>query len=117
MPEIHLTHRALDDIQDIHNYSVKKWGKSVADKYLNEIQGTLILLQENPGLLRTTSQISSRFKAYPIKKHWLICDVIDSDIYILTIRHVSMNLLERLKKLSPSLEHEALALHKRIKKK
>lgn len=117
MSEIHLTHRALEDLQDIYDYSVKEWGKSVADKYLDEIQTVLILLQENPGLLKITSQISNRFKTYPLKRHWLICDVIDSDIYILTIRHVSMNLLERLKKLAPSLEQEALALYKRLKNK
>ena len=53
MTEIYLTHRALEDIQDIYDYSVKEWGKGVADKYLDEIQTVLILLQENPGLHRS----------------------------------------------------------------
>ena len=115
MAEIHLTHRALEDLQDIHDYSAKEWGKSVADKYLNEFQNALVLLRENPGLLKVTPQVSSRFRAYPLKRHWLICDVIENDIYVLAVRHVSMDLFERLKKLAPSLEHEALALYKRLK--
>ncbi len=117
MAEIHLTHRALDDLQDIYDYSVKEWGQTVADKYLNEFQNALLLLRENSGLLKATPQISGRFKAYPLKRHWLICDIIDSDVYVLTVRHASMDLLERLNKLAPSLEHEALALYKQLKDK
>ncbi len=115
MTEIHLTHRALDDLQDIYDYSAKEWGKSVADKYLIEVQNALLILRENPGLLKVTPQISRRFKAYSLKRHWIICDIIENEIYVLAVRHVSMDLFERLQTLAPSLEHEALALYKRLK--
>ena len=117
MAEIHLTHRVLEDLQDIYDYSIAEWGEQVADAYLNDIQEFMLLLQSNPALLRKNSQISNRFKSHLVKSHWLICEVIDEDIYVLTMKHMSMNLIVRLSKLEPSLENEALALYKELKKR
>lgn len=105
----------MEDLQDIYNYSIAEWGEQVADAYLNDIQELMLLLQSKPTLLRKNPQISSRFKSYLVKKHWLICEVIDEDIYVLTMKHMSMNLVERLNKLEPSLENEVISLFKELK--
>ena len=52
---------------------------------------------------------------YYVQKHCVICDVVEDTIFVLTIRHISMNLLERLKELEPNLDEEAKALHKKLK--
>ncbi|MCA9465736.1 MAG: type II toxin-antitoxin system RelE/ParE family toxin, partial [Nitrospira sp.] len=49
---IKLTDRAHYDLQEIEDYSLKKWGRKTADRYLEDIQTALSLLEENPELLR-----------------------------------------------------------------
>ena len=113
MKRILLTSRALSDLQEIYEFSISEWGESTALKYMLGIEDCLKLLQENEGLLKSNKIISSRFMVYPVQKHFLICDVIDDAICVLTIRHTSINLLERLKKLEPTLEDEAKAIYKK----
>jgi toxin ParE1/3/4 len=115
MKKLLLTRRALDDIQDIYEYSLEIWGKKTAIKYIEALQDCFLLIQKNDGLLKINKKISSRFIAYPVQKHILICDIINGCICILTVRHSSMNLMQRLKKLEPSLDSEAKALFKMIK--
>ncbi|KAB8154293.1 hypothetical protein EZY14_007595 [Kordia sp. TARA_039_SRF] len=114
MKRLLLTERALDDIQDIYEYSATQWGDKVASDYIQGFEDCFSLLQSNEGLLKINRKISSRFIAYPIQKHILICDIIDDAICILTVRHASMDLMERLRKLEPTLDEEAKALFKRI---
>lgn len=116
MTKIHLTSRALDDIQDIYDYSLDEWGEQTALKYIKAFEDAFSLLQEHKGLLKVNEKISSRFRVYAVQKHYLICDIVDDNIFVLTIKHLSMNLLERLKELETSLDDEAKALYKRIKR-
>ena len=117
MANIHLTHRALEDLQDIYEYSIREWGETVADTYLNDIQEFLLLLETNPRLLRVNTNISSRFKIHQVRNHWLVCDLIGEEIYVLTVKHMSMDLIDRLKELEPFLEQEATTLFKELKKR
>ncbi|WP_268123929.1 type II toxin-antitoxin system RelE/ParE family toxin [Roseivirga pacifica] len=117
MAQIHLTDRTFLDIEDIYEYSVEKWGVKTAERYLDQIQDSLLLLQENPKLLLAKPEISNRFKLYQSGSHWLICDMIGSDIFILTIKHLSMNLLDRLGHLEPMLEEEAAFLYQKLSSK
>ncbi len=116
MTKILLTSRALDDLQEIYTYSVDEWGEQVAMKYMKAFDEALVLLQNNEGLLKINSKISSRFRIYNVRKHSLICDRIDDAVLILTVKQVSMNLLERLGELEPLLEEEARILYGMLKK-
>lgn len=115
MAKLLLTSRALDDMQDIYDYSVAEWGEQTALKYIRAIENIFSLLKENERLLKLNKKISSRFMVYPVKKHCLICDVVEDTIFVLTVKHASMNLLERLKELGPNLDEEAKILYKRLK--
>jgi toxin ParE1/3/4 len=115
MTKLFLTSRALDDIQEIYDYSLKKWGKDTALKYIRTIEDALSLLKGNHGLLRINTKISSKFVAYHVQRHCLICDLIDGHIVVLTVKHHSMDLLERLKKLEPTLDNEAKILRDKVK--
>lgn len=117
MANIYLTHRAIKDLKKVQSFSKKEWGKKIADSYIENIQNSLNLLESNPKLLISNPQISSYFKLYQVKSHWLVCHVVKNDIYILTVKHISMNLLERLKILQPTLESEAKILASRLKNK
>ncbi|TDK45466.1 type II toxin-antitoxin system RelE/ParE family toxin [Algoriphagus formosus] len=116
MKRLLLTSRALSDLQEIYDYSISEWGESTALKYILKIEDCLNLLKENEGLLKVNKSISSRFVVYPVQKHFLICDIIDDAICVLTISHTSINLLERLKKLEPTLDDEAKAIYKKTLK-
>jgi len=75
----------------------------------------LEVLKENSALLRVNKRISSKFSIYNVRNQYWICDRIKDDVFILTVKHVSMNLLERLKDLEPQLDHEIETLYKRLK--
>lgn len=115
MAKLLLTSRALDDIQDIHDYSITEWGEATASKYIQGFEEAFSLLREHTGLLRINKKISSRFMVYYVKKHCLICDIVEDTIFVLTVSHSSMNLLERLQDLEPTLDEEAKALQKKLK--
>jgi len=117
MANIRLTHRALMDLQDIYDYSVNDWGKNTAEKYIESIQDIFEFLKDNPNLLKKKPKISNRFRAYQIQSQWLICDVLGDDIYIITVKHISMNLIENLKELEPTLEEEVNILYAHLKKR
>ncbi len=116
MTQIRLTYRALEDIDNIYQYSRAKWGETVAAQYLGRMQESLKLLEEYPQLLKVNDNISNRFKVYPAGKHFLVCDMIDKDIYVLTVQHMSSDLINTLQELVPTLEEEANALYQRLKR-
>lgn len=113
---LQLTKRALQDIQDIYNYSVSKWGNKVADEYLDKMEETLSLLESYPNLLATKPQISKHFLTYQSGSHWLVCDKTDQDVFALTVQHVSMSLFESLSEHEPTLKDEMEILHREIGK-
>ena len=117
MTEVFLTRRTIHDLIEIEQHSIKEWGDVQAKAYLKSIQESLSLIAQHPELLKKKQTISNQFKVYNVNKHWLICDITVNHIYVLAIKHISLNLLEQLKELSPSLDAEAKALSKRLKTK
>ena len=112
MKKLLLTERALDDLQGIYDFSLAEWGEKTAMRYIQSFEDCFLILQNNTGLLKVNKAVSSRFMIYPVQKHFLICDIINDAICVLTIRHTSMNLLERLQELEPTLDAEAKKLYK-----
>ena len=111
---VHLTQRAILDIDEIHAYSVERWGGDVAERYLDDFDSALRRLAKFPSLLQERPDDSLRLRFYPVGQHVLICDVIAGQIYVLALRHVSMDLPRRLSELEPQLVYEAQLLHDRI---
>ncbi len=115
MTKLLLTSKALEDIQEIYDYSIEKWGEKTASNYISAFEDAFSLLRGNKGLLKTNTKISSRFRVYYVQKHCLICDIVNDYIIVLTVKHFSMNLLERLKELEPNLDDEVKALREKIR--
>jgi len=111
---VKLTDRAHYDLQEIENYSVQRWGRKTADRYLEDIQTALSLLQETPDLLRRKSDISSHFKFYRVREHFLVCTKLKNVLLVLTIKHGQMDLPHRIGELEPTLVQEAAVLHQRL---
>ncbi len=110
MGYLSLSRRALRDVQEIERYSIEKWGQVVADEYIDSIQAALDLLRDNPGLLRTPLRFPKTLAVYRVKKHFIVCTVIDEAVFVLTIKHGAMNLPDRLGELEPSLLDESKIL-------
>jgi toxin ParE1/3/4 len=109
-----LTDRAHYDLQDIEEYSIQRWGKKTASRYLEDIQTALSLLQEKPDLLRQKSQVSPHFKFYRVREHFLICVELKDFLLVLTIKHGQMDLPSLIAELEPTLGKEADLLHQRL---
>jgi plasmid stabilization system protein ParE len=116
MAAVHLTDRALRDLDQIDRYSAQHWGERVAAKYLDDINAALERLQELPSLLQENSDGSLRLRFYRVREHVLVCDIIGGDVFVLVVWHGAMDLPHRLVELEPQLVGEAEALAQRIGK-
>lgn len=115
MTQIYLTHRAINDLKPLEQYSVKAWGRVKTVAYMKSIEETFSLFSKHPNLLKKKSTISAQFRVYNIRQHWLICEMYNDTIYILTVKHISQNVQDQLKELAPSLESEVIALKNHLK--
>lgn len=114
MPEVHLSRRALFDIEDIDRYSTEEWGDRVAAQYLADLFAGAERLGEHPHLLQERPDTSLRLRFYHVREHVLICDVIGERIFVLAVRHAVMDLPYRIAELEPQLVHEAEIMARKI---
>ena len=104
--------RAILDLDEIERTSIDQWGEQVAEAYLADIDRAIQTIREYPDLLRERPVISPHFSFYPIRSHVMVCTQIKGVICILTFKHGSMSLCDRLLDLEPYLLREAEYLYK-----
>lgn len=112
-----LTERALRDIAEIERFSISKWGKKTAAKYISDLEAALSLLQENCALLRAEEDLHLELRFYRVNKHLLVCDVQQNTIFLLTVSHASRDIPSRLAEMQPSLTMEVELLHQKLAKR
>lgn len=117
MAKVILTDRAKEDIHSIYNYSVEKFGITVADKYIDGLEYSLSILSEQPDLLLNKPNISPHYQLYQSGSHWLICEKQEDTIYVLTLKHTSLNIIEKLTELKPMLQKEIEIVKRRFPRK
>ena len=109
-----LTERAIADLLAIESYSTEQWGKRTATRYLADIESCLQLIPQNPGILSTFESLPKLLQFYSVRKHVLVCDVRSTSIVVLTVIHGSMDILNRLAELVPTLSTEVAMLHEKL---
>ena len=114
MARIHISRRAALDLDDIDRYSIKKWGASVADRYIQSIETALQTLADNPDLLSLNVNMAQSFYLYRVREHYLVCSYKNDDIVVLTIKSGSLDIPTRLLELEPTLLREAEFLHRQF---
>ena len=114
LSKLHLTERAVSDLLSIEDYSVERWGKRTAAKYLKAIDSALSLIRADPGILRHFEELPDELRYYRVNTHLLVCDVRPASIVVLTAIHGSMDLPNRLAKLLLQLSAEVTLLHARL---
>lgn len=114
MVTVELTHRAMADLHEIHDYSIQTFGTQVAERYLDNIEAALTMLQEQPEILLSKVEISNCFQFYQVRNHYLVCSRVAETIIILTIKHCQMDLPARLFEIEHTLQQEAALLYKQL---
>ena len=114
MTTLHLTERALADIDALERFSAEAWGPQLTAQYFADPSAALSRLEENPGLLVERQEYSGRLRFYGVRKHVLVCVKIADRIYVLTVWHGAMDLLGRLERLEPQLRQESELFAHRI---
>ena len=111
---VSLTQRALNDLRELEEFSIRQWGQKTADKYLSEIAAALDRLQENPDILRLEPDFAPGLYFYRVKKHFLVCDYHNDYTVVLTLIHTSMDLPSRLLELESRLAMESQILRSKL---
>jgi toxin ParE1/3/4 len=112
MAYLGLSRRAVRDLEELRRYSVEQWGERVAEEYLDSIEEALNRLRESPNLLRTKPEFSRHLRFYRVRRHFPVCSVVEENIYVLAVKHGSLDLPHRLAELEPGLREEADLLHR-----
>ena len=98
MPGYKLTHKAVEDLTGIWNYTIEKWSEKQADKYYRLLIDNFDELSRNPGLGKSYSDIIENILGFRVGRHIIFYRVIQSNkIEILRILHEKMDLKNRIK--------------------
>jgi toxin ParE1/3/4 len=97
MAKVILRQKAIDDLNDIWNYTFEKWSAKQADKYYSAIKLACNGIGENPDVGKEYDGISENLLGLKSGKHILFYKLITEErIEIVRILHERMDLKNRL---------------------
>lgn len=97
MAKVILRQEAIDDLNDIWNYTFEQWSENQADKYYALLKFSCKEIGENPELGREYPGIRRNLLGLKTGKHIIFYHLISADeIEIIRILHESMDLKNRL---------------------
>lgn len=112
MAYLGISRRAARDIEEIRSFSLEHWGRRAAEEYTDHIEEALHRLRQNPNLLRTKPEFSRNFRFFRVRRHYLVCSLVEDNVYLVAVKHGSLDLPKRLAELEPNLLEETDLLHK-----
>lgn len=116
-PSLYLTERALHDIASIERYSIKQFGQSTANQYLDKLEASIGRILAEPDVLREEPAFHDSLKFYRVEKHLLVCETgIEGRIIVIAVIHASMDIPARLAELEPKLALEVEFLLAELKR-
>jgi len=97
MAKVILRKKAIDDLNNIWDYTFEKWSEKQADKYYAIIKMACNWIGENPDIGKEYKRISRKLLGFKSEKHIIFYQKISSDrIEIIRILHERMDLKNRL---------------------
>ena len=88
---------AIDDLNDIWDYTFQKWSESQADKYYATIRVACNGIGENPTIGKEYDGISRNLLGIKSEKHIIFYQIISNkEIEIIRILHERMDLENRI---------------------
>ena len=99
MTKYSFTKKAVNDINEIWNYTYEQWSEKQADKYYNELLYKCEMLASNPETGREYFKLFADLRGYKVNKHIIFYRQIDQNsIEVERILHERMDLKTRLRK-------------------
>lgn len=87
-----LSQKTEEDIDDIYNYGIYRFGKDQALHYLVGLQTYLQILVKNPNLGKQRDEIKEGLYSFPYESHIIFYRVFKNHIRIVRILHGSRDL-------------------------
>ncbi len=84
-----LTSEAIDDIQDILQFTLETWGEKQACHYKEKIDNTFRLIQNNPKIGRRKDNYFVGCYCFLVEKHIIFYRIKDKSIQIVRLLHSS----------------------------
>lgn len=99
MASIVFRQAAIDDLNDIWNYTVEEWSEKQADRYYASLKFACTQIGINPELGKEYEEIKSNVYGLRTGKHIIFYQIIsEQEIEILRILHERMDLITRMSK-------------------
>ena len=83
---------ALSDAEDIWVYTYENWGETQANRYLNDLQQTIIKLAQNPEQGRLLPVLQGQHYRYFFQSHMIIYRFNTKELQIVRILHKRMDI-------------------------
>lgn len=97
MAEFYLTHKAVEDLNGIWNYTFDEWSEKQADKYYQMLLDSCQKLASNPELGKSYRRIKSDLFGFKATRHIIFFRCINKEkIEITRILHERMDLKNRM---------------------
>lgn len=87
---------ALEDLNNIWNYTLEQWSKEQANKYYNEIFSAIGKICENKDAGKPIDEIKKGHRRINVKSHMILYKVKGNKIYIDRILHQKMDIDKQL---------------------
>ena len=83
------TPAALQDLEDIWEFSARRWSPAQADKYLTRMVGAFERIAANPHMVRSRREYTPPVRIYRYESHVIIFMDQTDHIAIIRVRHGS----------------------------
>lgn len=85
-----LTERAKQDLENLTDFSMMRFGHSQTRAYLRHLESALTQLSEMPTLGRFRPELAHGLRSYPCSRHTIYYLEQDNGVVIIRILHQSM---------------------------
>jgi toxin ParE1/3/4 len=97
MATFSFTHKALDDLIDIWDYTIEEWSENQAEKYYNLIMDSCLSIASNPQLGKSYDILSLNIQGHKCGEHIIFYQVVsNNEIEIARVLHGMMDLKSKL---------------------
>lgn len=97
MAKVVLRQKAIDDLNNIWDYTVEEWSESQADRYYSTLKFDCLQIGENPTLGKKYDDINKHLLGLRSGKHIIFYQQISEDeVEIIRILHERMDLKIRI---------------------
>jgi toxin ParE1/3/4 len=87
-----LTPRAQNDIDEIADFSLAKWGEQQTERYIAALESRFEWLSENPLLGRPRDEIAPNYRSFRQGSHVIFYIVLANTVVIIGVPHMSRDI-------------------------